>query len=269
MIDTILQSLKSFLETPSFWYNLTAILLAAGSLLYGIIKDYVQSKKKEPVYWIRTTHMVRETIKDVKGLRILYNDVEVSDLSSTKFIFWNKGKDAIKQNDIASRNPIKITIDSEYEILDAFIDKCTDEDNNFSIVKQPDGKSILINFEFMEKSDGVSIKLTHTAPSSDKFKITGKVISGSKIEYARSASYNLLPLLLTREVKNPKREYLIFKSLVILGGLFFILISFSVYKEQDIISYIGRTFFLLLGIFYIYAAIFIIRKRIPEKLDLG
>lgn len=68
MLETFLQSIKSIFSEPSYWYNLFAILLAIGGLLYGIIKDYVQNKKKEPVYWIRTTHLVRETTKKVEDL---------------------------------------------------------------------------------------------------------------------------------------------------------------------------------------------------------
>lgn len=269
MLGIIWESIKNFLETASLWYNLTAITLTAVGLFYGIVAYYRQNKKKEPVYWIHTTHLFRETVKDVKGLRIIYNDKEVSDLSSTRFVFWNKGKEAIKQTDIASKNPIKITIDSDYEIVDAFIDKFTNEDNNFIIEKQDDGKSILIKFEFMEMNDGVSINITHTAPSSEMFKVTGKVISGSKIEYARFAGITAFPLFSDGKSDNPKKDYIVTKSFMFMGGLFFVVWSFSIANEQNVFLYFLRYVLIIIGLFYFYLAIFVLRRRIPKKLDIG
>lgn len=268
MLNVSIKSILEFFSEPSAWYNLVALSLAIVSLFYGFIRDYVQSKKKEPVYWIRTTHLMRETIKDVKGLRILYNGAEINGLASTRFVFWNKGKEAIKHSDIASKNPIKITIDSSYEILDAFIDGCTDEDNNFTIKKDIDSKSILIDFEFMEKNDGISLKLIHTAPSSNSFNVTGKVISGSSIEYTSSASYSNLPILSELFPLRRKTGYYIFKgSFIIMGLLLFM--SFFGSDEIRVDSYIIRSFFMLIGVIYIYVGLFIIRRRIPDKLDLG
>lgn len=262
------QFIADFFSTPSMWYNLLAISLTTLGLLYGIIKDYIQSKKKEPVYWIRTTHLIRETLKDLKGISIRYNNVEVTDLSSTKFVFWNKGKDAIKRGDIASRNPIKISIDPDYVILDAFIEKKTDEDNNFTLTLSPDGKSILVDFEFMEKNDGISLKLTHTAPASKNFKITGKVISGSKIVYMPSPSYSDLFQLWGGEKRiNSSTIHNFFKFITFLGGLLLLLVQMALIKENNSLSYIVRFVLLLLGLFYIYAALFIVRRRIPRKLD--
>lgn len=269
MFDTIWEAVKGFFEGPSLWYNLTAIILTAAGFIYGIISNYIQNKKNEPVYWIRTTHLFRETVKDVKGLHILYNNKEISDLSSTKFIFWNKGKDAIKQTDIASKNSIKITIDPDYEIFDAFIDKATSEDNNYIIEKQEDGKSVLVKFEYMERNDGVSISLTHTAPSSNKFKVTGKVISGSKIEYSRFAGFTAFSFSGEGKPNNSKKELRATKLIMFLGGLFFVLWSFSIAKEQDLFNLILRYVLLIMGLFYFYIAIFIVRRRIPQKLDEG
>lgn len=261
------QSIVDFFSTPSMWYNLLAISLTVLGFLYGIIKDYIQSKKKEPVYWIRTTHLIRETLKDLKGISIRYNDVEVTDLSSTRFVFWNKGKDAIKRGDIASKNPIKISIDPEYVILDAFIEKKTDEDNSFTLKLSPDGKSILIDFEFMERNDGISLKLTHTAPDSKKFSVTGKVISGSKIVYMPSPSYSdYFPLQGANKVNSSIVHYL-FKVLMFLCGLLLLLVQMLLIEGNDYFSYIVRFILFLLGLFYIYAALFILRRRIPKKLD--
>lgn len=263
MLETIWTSIKTFFETPSLWYNLIAITLAAASLVYGIVINYIQTKKKEPVYWIHTTHMFREMVKDVKGLRILYNNNEVSDLSSTKFVFWNKGKDAIKQTDIASKNPIRITIDSEYEILDVFIDKFTNEDNNFTIKKQADGKSVLIVFEFMEQNDGVALQIIHTAPDGNHFTVSGKVISGSKIVFVDYKQLFPLPFIKNR---HSNFDYHLFKGFLMSFGVLMIIVSIVFIEEKDVLSYIIRSVYLLIGLLYLYGAFFLVRRRIPSKL---
>lgn len=267
MIDTIFQYFKEFFGKPNMWYNLATTILAVGAFIYSIIKDYIQNKKKQPTYWLQTTHLVRETAKGLDGLSIRYKGREISDLSSTKFILWNKGRDAIKRSDVASKSPIKITIDSDYEILDAFIDKMTDEDNNIKIRKQEDGKSVIVDFEFLDYNDGLSMVITHTAPSSDNFKVTGKVISGSKIEYDRFASYPYKSPIADRESSSIKSDYYLLKTMSFVFGLFFIIYTLFRIKSDDVVSIIVSILFMSMGFFLIYFGLFVLRRRIPQKLE--
>ena len=150
----------------------------------------ISNRKRIPVYIIQTAHLIREVVNDNDDITITYQGQEYHNLSSTRFVFWNNGRKAIKENDIATMNPIRVTIDEHYQILDAYIDKQTDIDNNFIIEKTDDKKSIIINFEFLEHNDGASIRIIHTAPSNEDFIVSGKVISGNNINDAQSGTIN-------------------------------------------------------------------------------
>ena len=267
MLNSIIQIIKDFFESPSFGYNLFAIIIAVGGLLYSIIRDYIQNKKKQPSYWIRTNHLVRKATKNMEGIRIMYNEEEVPNLSSTEFIFWNRGKDAIRSTDVASKNPIKITISDEYRILDAFIEKFTNEDNNFTIVKKDEDHSVLINFEFMEHNDGVTLRLTHTAPDNSHFKVTGKVISGTKIELDRSVRASATLSLLFGN-KHQRRDFNFYKWIMFFSGVIMMFLpSLFLKDESGIVKYLIYAFFIVVGLFYIYHSLFVLKNRIPSKLD--
>lgn len=267
---SVLSFLESFFDSSNIWFSVTSLVLAVSGLAYTILYNYFQNKKKKPSYWIKTTHLVRDSIKGIKGVRILFNDEEIPNISSTIFIFLNSGKEAIKNTDIASKNPIKITIAPQYEILDAFIEKQTNEDNNFKIELRDDNHSIYIYFEFMEYKDGISLRLIHTAPDSNSFIVSGKVIAGEPITRILSPD-SFVPIESSSfddKVKNNRINLALFRFFIIFLGFLLVLAAFKAEANDNIMLYILKGFLFLSGLFYFYFGIFLIRRIIPSSLEI-
>lgn len=267
---SVLSFLRIFFDSSNIWFSVTSLALAVSGLVYSILHNYYQNKKKKPSYWIKTTHLVRDSIKGIKGVRILFNDEEIPNISSTVFVFLNSGKDAIKNTDIASRNPIKITIESQYKILDAFIEKHTNEDNNFKIQLQDDNHSIYINFEFMEYKDGITLRLIHTAPDSNSFTVSGKVIAGEPITriFYPDSFMSIESSSFEDKVKNNRSNLVLSRFFVIFLGFLLVLAAFKAEANDKMLYYILKGLLLLSGLFYFYLGIFRMRRIIPSSLEI-
>lgn len=255
------------------WYNILALSITLVGTLYGIASFFIGNRKRIPMYIIETSHLIREIVKDHE-LRIIYKGQEYPSITSTRFVFWNRGRKVIKGDDIATKKPIKITIDNKYQILDAFIAKQTNTDNNFVLEKSKDNKCLTIKFEFLEYNDGIAIRILHTAPSDDELHVSGKVISGSKLRNAQSGKIDKgLKRILSfiRFEYLPIRErYSIARFLIFLMGLLIIvdpLISHAniLLNHNDSIWYYIIIY--PLGGFYILLTLFGIRRYVPKELE--
>ncbi len=269
-MDNISSFLRTFFDSSNIWFSVTSLVLAVSGLAYSILHNYYQNKKKKPSYWIKTTHLVRDSIKGIKGVRILFNDEEIPNISSTIFIFLNSGKDAIKNTDIASKNPIKITIASQYKILDAFIEKQTNEDNNFTIQLQDDNHSVIINFEFMEYKDGFSLRLIHTAPDSNSFIVSGKVIAGEPITriFSPDPFMSIESSSFDNIAKSNRSNLALSRFFIVFLGFLLVLAAFKAEANDNLILYILKGLLFLSGLFYFYFGIFRMRRIIPSSLEI-
>lgn len=269
MLENNFSFLRNFFDPSNIWFSVTTIVLAVAGLVYSVWHDYYHNKKKRPSYWINTTHLVRDSIKGIKGVRILYNDVEIPNISSTVFIFLNSGKEAIKNSDIASKNPIRIAIDTQYKILDAFIEKQTNEDNNFKIQLVDDNHSVYIDFEFLEYQDGISLRLIHTAPDSNSFVVSGKVIAGEPVTRISSQDpfMSLKGMNSDGEVKNYGKTLVPFRFFIIFLSFVLVVASFMAEANGKNTLLILKGLLFFAGLFYFYVGIFMMRRRIPSSLE--
>lgn len=272
----MINEINSFFQS-SPWYNILALTTTLIGTIYGVASFIIGNRKRIPVYAMQTAHLIRDVINENDNIKITYKDQEFPNLSSTKFVFWNRGRLPIKSNDIASKNPIKISIDEKYQILDAFIDKQTDKDNNFVLEKTEDNKCLIVKFEFLEYNDGVSIRIIHTAPSNNDFSISGKVISGVKLHNAYSNNFRKG---LFKAISFISFSFLPFRHrLMFIRGLFFFMGILLILSP--LISHMGLADILMgrndsvwyyifiypMGVLYMLFALFALRRYIPKSLE--
>lgn len=127
-----LKSANDYLNSNP-WLNAIFLLLAIVSILASVI-FYIKSRKSRiPTYIIRSINLVREHIKKIKSVEIQYLGNRVEDLTISKLMFWNAGKETIDSDDVANVDPIKIILINEAKILDAEILYQKNTANNFTI----------------------------------------------------------------------------------------------------------------------------------------
>lgn len=144
---------------------------------------YLKGKKeKKPTFQIRSFNLVKDFSKKVTNIGLLYAGEKVENLTITKVIFWNRGNEPIRKDDIAVADPIRIVVDNKYEIFEAeILNDAVNEANQFELVKN-DNKSITITFDFLSHGEGVAIQIAHSGVSSEDVTLTGTIIGSDKPE---------------------------------------------------------------------------------------
>jgi len=101
--------------------TLGSFLLALLGIIFAFV-FYIKSRRsKKPFYSLKSVNIIRDFSSVLSDLEIKYQNESVKNLTITKIVFWNGGNETIRNNDIASANPITISSKNKYNILNADI----------------------------------------------------------------------------------------------------------------------------------------------------
>lgn len=167
--------------------SLDTLLGIAGVVLgaLGLAAAYIFYRKsirtKEPMYWMRSENLIRDNISTITGLRILYNNESIVNLTSTNVAFWNRGAETIDSRDRVVSNPLRIGTSQNIKILDAKIILENNPSSRMHISLEADGSSAYILFDYLDKGHGCIIKVLHTGLDSSDLSLNGD-IKGARLE---------------------------------------------------------------------------------------
>lgn len=172
------------------WLNIVFIILALGGIVATIITYLRTRKEKIPVYDKFNFNLISKKLSRIDNLSINYNNSSISELSVCQIAIYNFGRSPIKRADIANKDKLRISV-KDGEILSYELKFTKREVTNFNIALQPDKKSILIDFDFLEYFDGGVIQFFHNEPKEENIKIEGTIIGGGKISYSNDKLFTL------------------------------------------------------------------------------
>lgn len=180
-MSSIQQFIESFVVNP--WFVLVSFLIAIISIILAFIFHSKSKKVKLPYYSIRSINIVRDLIKKIEDLDILYDGQPVENLTITKIAFWNGGSDTINNQDIAVADPLTIVVKDNLRILDANILYTKNQANKLSLITSNDQSKINLIFDFIDKDEGVVIQLIHTGKSDEDIELCGTIKGAGKPIY--------------------------------------------------------------------------------------
>ena len=166
---------------------LDTLLGIAGVVLgtLGLAAAYIFYRKsiraKEPMYAMRSENLIRDNISRMTGLKILYNDINIVNLTTTNIAFWNRGAETIDSRDRVESNPLRIGASQEVKILDAKIILENNPSSRMHISLEADGSSAYVFFDYLDKGHGGIIQVIHTGLSSSDLSLIGD-IKGARLE---------------------------------------------------------------------------------------
>lgn len=166
-------------NTP--YLNIIFLLLALFGIILSIVFYLKSLRTKRPVYLIKSFNIIDNKQSNIEKLDISYDNMKVENLTFSKISFWNRGSEYIDKKDLTTIDPLRIEIDTKYNILDSKLSFIKKEPNNISIDLSKDKKSIFINFDYIAKNEGFIISLYHTGLSSENLKIYGAIKGVNKI----------------------------------------------------------------------------------------
>jgi hypothetical protein len=158
------------------------------SLAFGIlgvllgIFFYIRSKREKlPCYSIYSRNIIREYVSSIENLEIKYSGQKIKNLTISRIVFWNKGKEVINWNDNVESAPLSIRVRDGYEILGSEIIVSNESTNMFSFVKATDKTAINVKFDYISKDNGFIAIVYHTGKYDDDIEICGKIKGAYKI----------------------------------------------------------------------------------------
>lgn len=170
---------------------LNLIFLGIGiiGILIGI---YYGKKVKKLVYNIKSTNFIHAYENVIPHITVLYKNSSVPNLTIVKLGIWNIGNDVINNTDIPTLDPIQIIVNKPFQILEAFINYASKPANDFLIKVSDDKQRINLNFDFIDKNDGVVLTLFHTGNNINDLKLSGIIKGTEGIEnYEFLSTYNV------------------------------------------------------------------------------
>lgn len=143
--------------------------------LIGIYLTIKSKKEKLPSYALSGFNLVKNFKYNVDSLEMLHKGEKIENLTVTKAAFWNAGRETISNQDIVKNDPTRLAIKGKGEILDAKVLYANNSSNQFTLELNKEKNAIFINFDYVDKNDGIIMQILHTSLLPYGLELTGKI----------------------------------------------------------------------------------------------
>lgn len=137
------------------------------TIFFGFLFSYIfykkSIKKKKLNVYVNSNILISEDLSNYNGLKILYNNEEITTLTSSTIIITNIGNDLIEKNDIISSDPITILASNKFlsNNIDEYTVKVSNKKVTASLQKINDSTLQLV-FDFLRPKDKIQVTLLHS-----------------------------------------------------------------------------------------------------------
>lgn len=163
------------------WLTVLSLIVAIIGIILTIIFYFKSKKVKSPCYAIRSNNIIKDFVSKFEALEMRYAGQVIKNLTVSKIAFWNTGGETIDKDDIIRADPIVISIKNDFKILDFKIIAMDNKTNNFQLARNEDQSNVNINFDYIDKNDGIVIQLIHTGYSNNDIDIHGRLKGAGEI----------------------------------------------------------------------------------------
>lgn len=161
-------------------------LLGIAGIIIAIV-TYVLTRKVSRISGFHeyTILINKNNSKLPQQVSVMYDGSPVERVSSSEFIIWNSGNSVINNKDLITMEPLRIEFSQDIKLLRYQIVASNNPINNIELITLKEyPNSILIDFDFLEKDEGMRIEVLHTGTKNDiyeKGKLIGVKSTFSKI----------------------------------------------------------------------------------------
>lgn len=159
------------------WKFIVTIFVAVIFGVTAIVQGFKLVRKKKPSWAYQTQKLIGLGSNAPPELKLTFGDVPVKEVFSTKFIFFNNGKEPIRTIDDVIK-PITIRFGNAQILREPFI---RPSNNEIEFISKRVNDCIEIGFKYLDYQDGAVVEILHTA--SDRPVCQGKIISTRRISY--------------------------------------------------------------------------------------
>lgn len=159
--------------------NVVFLVLGIAAVILGVWAIAEGRKRKEPWWAVRNNILIEGYSTKLTGLTVMFDGAPVENLSVARVLFWNKGRETIRREDISAAEPICLRAVNDTKLLKVTLLAVNESANLFeepTIVSQKEG---LIKFDFIDRGQGAVFQVVHTGTSRDDIWMGG-VIKGAE-----------------------------------------------------------------------------------------
>ena len=186
-LDKIMTDL--FINNP--WMALFVFIIALLGIVLTIIFGLKSLKRKWPRTEMKSSNLIDNFISNYSGLKIKLNDHDCENMTVTKIVFWNKGRDTINNSDITTTDKLTIKAGDGVKIFAAEVIKTVNNANNFKIYEVDNLSKVSFDFEYLDKDEGAVMQIIHSGKDSDDLVISGTIKGFGKLKSNKIPLYFL------------------------------------------------------------------------------
>ena len=170
-------------------------------VLSTIVALLIKNRKKISLkYLMRTNNLIKG--KENSDIKVTFKGIDAPNVTVTKILIWNNGNQRLNKEEITRNNPITISIDEKYKILDILVIKVSNKNSEFDF-QSISTSSYVLHFEYMNPMQGCVIQVVHTAPNEDSISLHCELKNGKKIlkpviKKIESTEQNIISLVIHR-----------------------------------------------------------------------
>lgn len=199
------------------WKFIILIILAIAALIATIVAIWLAikaAKKKQPV-WAYTTKTIIGLGSDApEELQLSFAGIPIKEAYRTKFIFFNRGNESIRDNDVKAK--VAVHFGQALILREPVVVKPSRPDIKFLPRKMIDGANqfVELDFSFLDHDDGAVVEVLHTRNEPEQ--CSGTIVGAKPIEELQEfAPYK--PLDLVAKLKKRDSMFAIFLAFIFSG----------------------------------------------------
>lgn len=152
----------------------TVITLPLG--IWGLLVTIKGYKVKRPCYMLHSINVITGEKGSFNELTIHWrgHGDHIQNLTVTKIVFWNRGRETINGGDIVDAAPLLVKVREGCVVLDPKI-IFAEEKNAVRIHLAPDKQSVSITFDYLDRMHGFILQIIHTGTSNDDIRLQGEI----------------------------------------------------------------------------------------------
>lgn len=141
-------------------------------------------KKKRISYNFRHFHLVSRTVTSLPDFTFSYKGANLSQLTATKFIFWNSGTDIVEHKDVAESDSIRIVLNDKAQILKANVLAQSDPTNQCVVTLTSQMPHVAqVNFDYIGVGQGAVVSLMVAGDFTGEIALLGTVKGNGNPRY--------------------------------------------------------------------------------------
>ncbi len=195
--------------------------------ILGIITGYILYRRglklRLPSWDIRTNNLINNFSSKISKLDIKFDNKEISNLSVSKIVFWNEGREVIDKEDISKSNYLRITPSKEsVKILDCKVISRNSDASNFEVLLDPEKNEARLIFDYLNFRWGAVFEVIHTGIESKDIDIVGSIKGVEKInkkKISRVPESEIVSIFYTKNMSTSMKRIIYSIHSMILAGL--------------------------------------------------